>query len=53
MHYTREINYHDNEICNILSAQKCLSIMCLYNISGQIVCITGVKSVNPAIPLDQ
>ena len=28
MHYKREINYHDYKNCNILSAQKCLSIMC-------------------------
>ena len=53
MHYKREINYHDYENCNILSAQQCQYIMCLYNISGQIVCITGVKCANPAILLDQ
>ena len=49
MHYKREIKYHDYKNCNILSAQKCF-LMCLYNISGQIVCITGVKCANPAIP---
>ena len=43
MHYKREIKYHDNTNCNILSAQKCKHIVCLYNISGQIVCITGVE----------
>ena len=53
MHYKREINYHDYENCNILSALKCESIMCLYNTSGQIVCITGVKCANPAILLNQ
>ena len=53
MHYKREINYHDYENCNILLGQTCQSIMCLYNISGQIVCITGVKCANPAILLDQ
>ena len=55
MHYKREINYHDYEHYNILSAQKFQFIMCLYNISGQIVCITltGVKCANHAILLDQ
>ena len=53
MHYKREINYHGYENCNILLAQKCQSIMCLFNISGQIVCITGVKYANPAILLYQ
>ena len=53
MHYKREITYHGYENFNILSARKCYSIMCLYNISGQIVCITGVKCANPAILLDQ
>ena len=27
--------------------------MCLFNITGQIVCITQVKFAHPAIPLDQ
>ena len=56
MHYKREINYHDYhdyEHYSILSAQNGQFIMCLYNISGQIVCITGVKCANPAILLDQ
>ena len=53
MHYKRKVNYHDYKNCNNLSAQKCLSIMCLYNISGQNICITGVKCANPAILLDQ
>ena len=53
MHYKREINYYDYKNCNILQAQKCLSTMCLYNISGQIVCITGVKCAKSAILLDQ
>ena len=53
MHYKREINYHDYEHYNILSAHNFQFIMCLYNISGQIVCITGVKCANPAILLDQ
>ena len=53
MHYKREINYHDYEHYNILSAKKIQFIMCLYNISGRIVCITGVKCANPAILLDQ
>ena len=53
MQYKREINYHDYEHYSILSAQT--SIMCLYNISGQIDCITltGVKCANPTILLDQ
>ena len=53
MYYKREINYHDYEYYNILSAHNFQFIMCLYNISGQIVCITGVKCANPAILLDQ
>ena len=53
MHYKREINYHNYKNCNIILAQKCLCILCLYTISGQIVCITGVKCANPAILLDQ
>ena len=53
MHYKREINYCDYRNCYILSAQTCSSIMCLYNTTGQIVCITGVKCANPDIPLDQ
>ena len=43
MDYKREINYHDYEYYNILSAHNFQFIMCLYNFSGQIVCITGVK----------
>ena len=27
--------------------------MCLFNITGQIVCITQVKFAHPAIPMDQ
>ena len=53
MHYKREINYHYYEHYTILSAQNFQFIMCLYNISRQIVCITGVKCANPAILLDQ
>ena len=53
MYYKRAINYHDYEHYNILSAQNFQFIMCLYNISGQIVCIAGVKCTNPAILLDQ
>ena len=53
MHYKKEINYHDYEHYSILSVQNFQFIMCLYNISGQIVCITGVKCANPAILLDQ
>ena len=39
MHYKREINYHDYEHYSILSVQNFQFIMCLYNISGQIVSI--------------
>ena len=53
MHYKREINYHDYEHYSILSAQNIQFIMCLYNISGQIFCIAGVKCANSAILLDQ
>ena len=53
MHYKREINYHDYEDFSIISAQHFQFTMYLYNISGQIVCITGVKCANPAILLDQ
>ena len=53
MHYKREINYYDYIHYSMLSAQDFQFIMCLYNISGQIVCITGVKCANPAILLDQ
>ena len=53
MHYKREINYHDYEHYSILSAQNFQFIMCLHNISGQTVCITGVKCAIPAILLDQ
>ena len=53
MYNKREITYHDYKKCNTLSAEECISTMCLYNISGQIVCITGVKCANPAILLDQ
>ena len=53
MHYKMEINYDDYEHYGILSAQNFQFIMCLYNISGQIVCITVVKCANPAILLDQ
>ena len=42
MHYKREISYYDYEHYSILSAQNFQFIMCLYNISGQIVGITGV-----------
>ena len=42
MHYKREISYYDYEHYSILSAQHFQFIMCLYNISGQIVGITGV-----------
>ena len=52
MHYKREINYHDYVHYSILSAQNCQFIIRLYNISGQIVCITGVNYANPAILLD-
>ena len=53
MHYKREINYYNSSNYYILSAQICSCSMCLFNITGQIVCITQVKFAHPAIQLDQ
>ena len=41
-YYWRKVWYNMGLIpCHFLLAQKCSTAMCLYNITGQIVCLTG------------
>ena len=49
MHFKKVINYYDYTNCYIVQAHKFSTYMCLYNISGQIVRMTG-KRCNPPLP---